>query len=53
MSGESGLNKRIANIRPELRGGTGGFVTVSPGGANPLGLGAVMSFPEDMTPLRR
>lgn len=53
MSGESDLNKRIATIRPELRSGTCMFVTVSPGGANPLGLGAVMSFREDMTPLRR
>ena len=53
MSGESDLNKRIATIRPELRGGTYVFVTVSPGGANPLGLGAVMSFLEDMTSLRR
>ena len=53
MSGESDLNKRIATIRSEIRGGTCMFVTVSPGGANPLGLGAVMSFPEDMTPLRR
>ena len=53
MSSETGLNKRIATIRPELRGGTCVFVTVSPGGATPLGLGAVMSFPEDMTPLRR
>ena len=53
MSGETGLNKRIATIRPELRGGTCVFVRVSPGGANPLGLGAVMSFPESVTPLRR
>ena len=52
MSGESDLNKRIATIRPELRGGTCMFVPASSGGANPLGLGAVMSFPEDMTPLR-
>jgi hypothetical protein len=53
MSGENDLNKRITTIRPELRGGTCVYVTVSPGGANSLGLGAVMSFPEDMTPLRR
>jgi hypothetical protein len=53
MSGESDLNKRIATIRPELRGGTHVFAMVSPGGANPLGLGAVMSFPESVTPLRR
>jgi hypothetical protein len=53
MSGETGLNKLIATIRSELRGGTCVFVTVSPGGANPLGLGAVMSFPESVTPLCR
>ena len=53
MSGESDLNKRIATILPELRGGTCVFVTVSPGGANPLGLGTVMSFSESVTPLRR
>ena len=53
MSSESDLNKRITTIRLELRGGTCVFVTVSPEGANLLGPGAVMSFPEDMTPLRR
>ena len=53
MSGESDLNKRIATIRPELRGGTCVFVTVSPSGVTPLEFGAVMSSPEDMTPLRR
>jgi uncharacterized protein len=53
MSGESDLNQLIATIRPELRGGTCVFITVSPGGANPLGLGAVMSFPESVTPLCR
>ncbi|MGF7213589.1 hypothetical protein GGE65_008235 [Skermanella aerolata] len=53
MSGGSDLNKWIATIRPELRGGTCVFVIVSPGGANLLGPGAVISFPEEMTPLRR
>jgi uncharacterized protein len=47
MSGETDLNKLIATMRPELRGGTYVFVTVSPGDANAFGLGAVMSFLED------
>jgi hypothetical protein len=37
MSGENGLNKLIAPMRPELRSGSYVFVTVSPGGATPLG----------------
>ena len=37
MSGEIDQNKLIATIRSELCGGTYVFVTVSPGGATPLG----------------
>ena len=38
MSSETNLNKLIATMRPELRGGTYVFVTVSPGGGDPLGV---------------
>ena len=46
MSGETDLNKLIATMRPELGGGTYVFVTVPFDGADPVGLGAVMSFRE-------
>ena len=46
MSGETDLNKLIATMHPELRDGTYVFVTVPPDGADPVGLGAVMSFRE-------
>lgn len=47
MSGETGLNRLIATMRPELRDGTYVFVTVPFDDADPVGLGAVMSFRED------
>jgi hypothetical protein len=46
MSGETDLNKLIASMRPELRDGTYVFVTMPFDGADPVGLGAVMSFRE-------
>ena len=46
MSGETDLNKLIATMRPELRDGTYEFVTMPLDGADPAGLGAVMSFRE-------
>jgi hypothetical protein len=47
MSGETDLNRLIATMRPELRDGTYVFVTMPLDGADPFGLGAVMSFLED------
>ena len=47
MSGETDLNRLIATMRPELRDGTYVFVTMPLDGADPVGLGAVMSFHED------
>ena len=47
MSGETDLNKLIASMHPELRDGTYVFVTMPLDGADPDGLGAVMSFRED------
>jgi len=47
MSGETDLNRLIAPMRPELRDGTHVFVTVPLDDADPVGLGAVMSFRED------
>ena len=47
MSGETDLNKLIASMRPELRDGTYVFVSMPVDGADPVGLGAVMSFRED------
>jgi hypothetical protein len=47
MSGEADLNKLIASMHPELRDGTYVFVTMPLDGADPVGLGAVMSFRED------
>jgi hypothetical protein len=44
MSGETDLNKLIASMHPELRDGTYVFVTMPLDGADPDGLGAVMSF---------
>jgi uncharacterized protein len=46
MSGETDLNKLIATMHPELRDGTYVFVTMPLDGADPDGLGAVMSFRE-------
>src|SRR5215203_4355973 len=46
MSGETDLNKLIASMHPELRDGTYVFVTMPLDGADPVGLGAVMSFRE-------
>ena len=46
MSGETDLNKLIASMQPELRDGTYVFVTMPLDGADPAGLGAVMSFRE-------
>jgi len=46
MSGETDLNKLIASMQSELRGGTYVFVTIPLDDANPDGLGAVMSFRE-------
>jgi uncharacterized protein len=47
MSGETDLNKLIASMHPELCDGTYVFVTMPLDGADPVGLGAVMSFRED------
>ena len=47
MSGETDLNKLIAPMHPELRDGTYVFVTIPLDDADPVGLGAVMSFRED------
>ena len=47
MSGETDLNKLTATMHPELRDGTYVFVTMPLDGADPDGLGAVMSFRED------
>jgi hypothetical protein len=47
MSGEADLNKLVATMRPELRGGTYVFVTVPADDADPVGFGALMSFRED------
>jgi hypothetical protein len=44
MSGETDLNRLIATMRPELRDGTYLFVTMPFDTADPVGLGAVMSF---------
>jgi hypothetical protein len=46
MSGETDLNKLIATMHPELRDGAYVFVTMPLDGADPDGLGAVMSFRE-------
>ena len=46
MSGETDLNKLIASMHPELRDGSYVFVTMPLGDADPVGLGAVMSFHE-------
>jgi hypothetical protein len=46
MSGETDLNRLIAAMHPELHDGTYVFVTVPFDGADPDGLGAVMSFRE-------
>jgi uncharacterized protein len=46
MSGETDLNRLIATMRPELRDGTYVFVTMPLDGADPVGLGTVMSFRE-------
>ena len=47
MSGETDLNTLIASMHPELRDGTYVFVTMPLDGADPDGLGAVMSFREE------
>ena len=47
MSGETDLNELIATMHPELRDGTYVFVTMPLDGADPVALGAVMSFRED------
>jgi hypothetical protein len=47
MSGETGLNKLIATMHPELRDGTYVLVTMPLDGADPGGLGAVLSFREN------
>jgi uncharacterized protein len=47
MSGETDLNKLIASMHPELRDGTYVFVTMPLDDADPVGLGAVMSFREN------
>ena len=46
MSGETDLNKLIATMHPELHDGTYVFVRMPLDGADPVGLGAVMSFRE-------
>jgi hypothetical protein len=47
MSGETDLNKLLATMRPELRGGIYVFVTVPSNTTVPGGLEAVMSLRED------
>jgi len=47
MPGETDLNKLLATMRPELRGGTYLFVTLPLDVTVPDGLEAVMSFRED------
>jgi hypothetical protein len=47
VSGETDLNKLLATMRPELRGGIYVFVTVPSNTAVPAGFEAVMSFSED------
>ena len=46
MAGETDLNRLIAFMHPELHDGTYVFVTIPLDGADPVGLGAVMSFRE-------
>jgi ACT domain len=46
MSGETDLNRLIASMHPKLRDGTYVFVAMLFDAADPVGLGAVMSFRE-------
>ena len=47
MSGETDLNELIATMYPELRDGIYVFVTMPLDGADPVALGAAMSFREE------